>query len=331
VEKIERAGIREILEATGRWPLADYFTARGLPAELSERWPWNRASRPTSLVENIDGMPEDDDLNYPLLGLLLLEHHGEGFTEDDVAQLWLTHLPGGRVFTAERAAYRNFVSNVLPPASATRRNPYREWIGAQIRADYFGYANPGNPERAAEWAWRDASISHVRNGIYGEMWVAAMLAAAYVLTDWRQVIRAGLDQIPTRCRLREDVEKILALHADGAPYETAVGAIHQQWDETHSHDWCHAISNAQVVTLGLLYGADDYEQTIARAVMAGFDTDCNGATCGSLWGVRHGISALPAKWTDPMRDRVRTGVAGYHDMPISRLAKDMLAAANKPA
>ena len=67
------------------------------------------------------------------------------------------------------------------------------------------------------------------------------------------------------------------------------------------------------------------------AVMAGFDTDCDGATCGSLWGVLHGVSALPAKWTEPMRDRIRTGVAGYHDVAISKLAEDMLATARPAA
>lgn len=59
---------------------------------MAERHPWNRRSRPTSLAENIDGMPEDDDLNYPLLGLLLLRRHGAEFTTADVARLWLDEL-----------------------------------------------------------------------------------------------------------------------------------------------------------------------------------------------------------------------------------------------
>jgi hypothetical protein len=136
VEKIPRAGIREILEATGRWPLAGYFTAHGLPTDVAERWPWNRASRTTSLAEVIDGMPEDDDLNYTLLALRVLEEHGRGFTTDDVARIWLRDLPALRVFTAERIAYRNLLEGLQPPETATRLNPYREWIGAQIRTDF---------------------------------------------------------------------------------------------------------------------------------------------------------------------------------------------------
>ncbi len=247
------------------------------------------------------------------------------FTPLDVASFWCENVPVMHTCTAERVAYRNFLGFVVPPASASFRNPYREWIGAQIRADFFGYANPGNPERAADWAWRDASISHVKNGIYGEMWVAAMLAAAYVEDDLVKVIRAGLAQIPAKSRVTADVEKMLALHAQGASYEDAVAAVHQQWDEKKSHHWCHTNSNAQIVALALLWGGDDFEKTITRAVMPGFDTDC--ATAGSVWGIIHGVRALPAKWTKPLRDRVQTGVAGYHDVTISQLARDMVAVA----
>jgi ADP-ribosylglycohydrolase len=156
------------------------------------------------------------------------------------------------------------------------------------------------------------------------MWVAAMLAAAAVETDWIRIIRAGLAQVPARCRLRADVEKILVLHAAGAPYEEAVDRVHVQWSEGVAHHWCHTNSNAQMVAIGLLYGGGDFETTIGCAVMPGFDTDCNGATCGSLWGMKHGVAALPAKWTRPMHGLLRTGVAGYHEVRIGSLAEEMV-------
>lgn len=53
-------------------------------------------------------------------------------------------------------------------------------VGADIRCDIFGHACPGRPERAAELAFRDAVLSHERNGVYGAIFFAATLAAAFV-------------------------------------------------------------------------------------------------------------------------------------------------------
>jgi hypothetical protein len=282
------------------------------------------------MYKGINYMPEDDDLNYTVTGLALVKQKGLGFTPDDVATFWLQNIPILHTYTAERAAYRNFVSEICPAASASFRNPYREWIGAQIRADFFGYVAPGNPALAAELAWRDACISHVRNGIYGEMWVAAMLAAAAVETNVVKIMEAGLGEIPARCRLAEDIRQVMRWHADGVSYKNAVAKIHQRWDETKFHHWCHTNSNAQIVALGLLYGEGDYEKTITHAVYPVLDTDCNGATAGSVIGMALGAKALPAKWTDVLNDTLLTGVDGYHRVSISSLAQETLALAVRP-
>jgi len=127
------------------------------------------------------------------------------------------------------------------------------------------------------------------------------------------------------------VEKIITAHAAGLNFEEVVQLVHTQWDERVFHNWCHTNSNAQVVVIGLLWGEDDYEKTITRAIMPAFDTDCNGATAGSLWGVKHGVDALPKKWTRPMHDIIRTGVDGYHEVKISKLAEEMVDVALKAA
>ena len=149
VEKIPREGIRAIAESTGNWPLRTYFTAAGLDPGVAAAYPWNRASRTTSLVENIAGMPEDDDLNYALLALTLAERHGDALTTDDVALAWLELLPAKRVFTAERIAYRNLLDGYEPDEAGAVGNPFQDWIGAQIRTDVYGWICPGDPARAA--------------------------------------------------------------------------------------------------------------------------------------------------------------------------------------
>ncbi|WP_425582543.1 ADP-ribosylglycohydrolase family protein, partial [Streptomyces synnematoformans] len=159
VEKVTLTGIRAIARATGNWPVHTWFTAAGLDPATAAAHPWNRRSAATSLAETLDGAPEDDDLNYPLIGLLLLDRHGHAFTTADVGRLWLDELPAGRTFTAERVAYRNLLDGVEPPHTGSYRNPFREWIGAQIRADVHGWTHPGDPAGAAVAAHRDAVLT----------------------------------------------------------------------------------------------------------------------------------------------------------------------------
>jgi ADP-ribosylglycohydrolase len=308
VEKVPRAGIREILQSTGRWPLDGYFTAEGLPGEVAQRWPWNRASRTTSLAENIAGMPEDDDLNYPLIALHLLETHGHELTSDSVATGWLNLLPGGRVFTAERAAYRNLLLGMDPPATARSRNPFRQWIGAQIRTELYGWANPGRPDRAAELAYADARISHVRNGVYGALYAAALGSAAVVESTVDAVLDAGLAVVPPRSRFAQAVR--YAREAAGAEpdWEKVVDAIEARYGDLH---WVHVVNNAALLTAALAHSRGDFTRAICAVVSGGWDTDSTGATVGAVAGALCGARALPPRWITPLRNLLATSVPGF--------------------
>ena len=336
VEGRRREEIEGYLRAHGQWPLKEYFP-QPASEEIRQQFHFPGQDNPCwhCYAENITCMVEDDDTNYTTTGLAIVKEYGKDFTPANVARFWLCNIPIFHTFTAERVAYRNLVGMVPPPgldgkvdgrfSSASYRNVAREWIGAQIRADFFGYVNPANPERAAEYAWRDACISHVKNGIYGEMWVAAMLASAYVIDrDVEKVIRAGMGQIPARSRLHADLTEVLAWHKEGLEYAQAVDRIHKRWDENTFHHWCHTNSNAQIVAMALLWGQMDFGQTISYAVMAGLDTDCNGASAGSVLGLMLGGGRIPSQWTDPMNDTLLTGVAGYHTVKLSEMARNTL-------
>ncbi|NUV63993.1 ADP-ribosylglycohydrolase family protein [Streptomyces sp. CAI-85] len=319
VEKLPLDGIRALARAAGNWPLRTYFTARGVPGHLLEEHPWNRRSATTSLAENIDGMPEDDDLNYPLLNLLLIQRHGRAFDTADVARLWLDELPAGRTFTAERVAYRNLLSGVEPPHTARHRNPFREWIGALIRADVHGWTNPGDPAAAAEQAYRDAALTHTANGVYAAMFTAAVIAAAATGDhDVHACLRAGLSVVPPRSRLAHAVTHAVRLAESHTDFDTVVDELHTTHKAAH---WVHAVPNTALIAAALTHADGDFTGSVCRAVSGGWDTDSNGATAGSVAGLLAGRpDALPDRWTAPLKNRLATSVAGFDGTGFDTLA-----------
>ncbi|WP_369143703.1 ADP-ribosylglycohydrolase family protein [Streptomyces sp. R44] len=320
VEKLPLSAIRTLARAAGNWPLTTWFTARGVPPELLAAHPWNRRSAATSLAENIDGMPEDDDLNYPLLDLLLLQRYGRDFTTADVARLWLDELPAGRTFTAERVAYRNLLDGVEPPLTALRRNPFREWIGAQIRADVHGWTHPGDPVAAAAQAHRDAVLTHTANGVYGAMFVAATLATAATGTaDVHESLAAGLGVIPPRSRLAEGVRRGIAYAGTEPDFDTVVDRLHAELGGYH---WVHAVPNAALLAAALTHADGDFSRSVCAAVSGGWDTDSNGATAGSVAGLLAGHPhRLPERWTAPLKNRLATSVPSFDGIGFDTLAE----------
>ena len=310
VEKIPREGIREILAASGQWPLTQYITAVGVPDDVQQRWPWNRRSKVNSLREVINGMPEDDDINFAILALLMLERHGRGLTTEDVALSWLNELPAGRVFTAERVAYRNLLEGVDPARAAVVGNPFREWIGAQIRTDAYGWANPGDRTAAARLALVDARLSHTGAGVDGALWVAAMSAAALVLDDPVEAALAGLEVVNGQGAIARAVRFGLTL-AD-AELDDALDALHAEYGDLH---WVHAVNNTALTAYALT--APDFTTAIGRAVMGGWDTDSAGATVGAVFGATRGV---PAEWSTPLDNRVTTSLPGMNQIAIDELA-----------
>ncbi|MFD7231878.1 ADP-ribosylglycohydrolase family protein [Streptomyces sp. NPDC059881] len=320
VEKLPLHAIRALARATGNWPLTDWFTAKGVPGELLAAHPWNRRSARTSLAENIDGMPEDDDLNYPLLNLLLLQRYGPGFGTADVARLWLDELPAGRTFTAERVAYRNLLCGLEPPLTALHHNPFREWIGAAIRADVHGWTHPGDPAAAAEQAHRDAVLTHTANGVYGAMFIAAALAvAATGNADVHRCLRAGLRVVPPRSRLAEAVRSGIETAGAHRDFDTVVDRLHAAHGSYH---WVHVIPNAALLTAALTHADGDFSGSICRAVSGGWDTDSNGATAGSLAGLLAGHpDQLPGRWTAPLKNRLASTVGDFDGIGFDSLAR----------
>lgn len=307
VEGWSRETIHRMLKETKQGPPLTGFLRRWEPLDaFASIAPGNE----TAFVGEVDLLPEDDDLNYTVVALLLVERCGVGFSTEQVAEEWVARLEPLKTCTAERIAFRNLLLGMKPPQTATWRNPYREWIGAQIRSDLYGYITPGDPMRAAAMAWTDARLSHTRNALYASMYYAAMISSAFALSSPAEIVENGARCIPSSSRLAHAL-RCVRDEASSMSAESALQAIHNRWSESRQHDWCHAISNAEVVTWALLHGKGEFDRSVCMAVEAGFDTDCNGATVGSVLGAMLGARALAGTLADEVAGvPLRTGVRG---------------------
>ncbi|MBU5673760.1 ADP-ribosylglycohydrolase family protein [Paenibacillus brevis] len=311
------------------WPIKGYTPGYSRAAEqyglgLSE-WSY------VSTSDKIKYMESDDDLRYTILGLLLLEEKGLSFDSWDVGKLWHSRLTYSQVCTAETQAYMNFAQetshlNGDKPEDWDLRqervrmylNPYREWIGAAIRVDGLAYGVAGQPELAAELAYRDASFSHVKNGIYAAMFNAAMIAAAFAEQDNEKLLEIGLSEIPKTSRLAADVIKGIEIAHQAKSERELVSRI---WDEFSHYDPVHSNNNAALVAASLIYGGNDFEKAVVTSVYGGMDTDCNGATVGSIMGAKLGADQLPSSWIEPLNDTLYADLIGFDPVSISSLAE----------
>lgn len=315
-EGMSKAAIRSAARALGqRYPLNDYWRLDPKPGN-ADGTHYGLTPRRKFLKGHIARIGTDDDLTYTLLGLLILEDYGIDFTVRDVGEAWLRYLP--MACTAERVALDNLKKGIEPPLTARIGNPYQEWIGADIRSDPWGYAAPGLPEVAAELAYRDASVSHIMNGTYGEMFFSAAIAAAFALGDVEEVLEVALAEIPKNCRTAQTVEETIAWCRRDQDWDATTQRILKKYAGMAG---AHTLNNAALTVAGLLYGKGNYGKTIALTVMGGVDTDCTGATAGSIFGAMAGAKRLPRKWTRPLGDGAESYIIGRRRWRSSDVAR----------
>ena len=317
------AEIRSALEPVGEWPLRDYLTEAVVLSLREQQGQW-----PELVRGRITHVAPDDDINYTVLGMLVLEQAGPTFTQEDLVRLWLLNLPVLATFGPERTLLARAATAALEPGLsppwplerwATVGNPGAELCGALIRADAYGYACPGRPELAAELAWRDASMTHRGTGLYGAMFVAAAIAVAPVTEDPLGVFASALQHVPQRSRFADAVTFALEQVDQARDWLDGYERIHARFGE-FGH--CKVLQEVGTLVNTLRF-ADDVGDGICKQVMQGNDTDSFGATAGSILGAWFGPGHLEDRWTAPFGDAIHLALATCWEQSLSALTERM--------
>ena len=266
----------------------------------------------------------NDDITYELCLLLAYMEKGKDTTAADIAREWVARIPGG--WSAEEWALNNLKVGILPPESGRFHNPFNEWIGAQMRGAVCGQIYPGNLYMAAKSAWADASISHDRNGILGEVFNALMTSLAFVKNDTREILKDCIEMIPADSEYGQVIRFALEQCESHDNYYDAWLPCEKKLER---YNWIHAYPNAAAEVVALYFGENDFVKTLEICAGCGQDVDCNAAQIMTILGTIIGSKAIPAYYTDPIGDRLDTYVRGIKQLSIRQLAKDTVKVALK--
>lgn len=258
----------------------------------------------------------NDDITYELVLLQAVEQHGRDVTAADIGRLWVAHIPFG--WSAEDIALQNLRRGIRPPESGSFHNPYREWIGAQMRGGVVGMLHPGDPRAAARLAFLDGCISHHNNGVLGEVYNAVLVSLAYVERDVKRLLERTLAHIPADSEYYAVADFAMRACRENTQWRAAWALCEKRFE---TYNWVHAYPNVAAQIVAMWYGEGDFDETIHLIGMCGQDVDCNAAQIMNALCVMIGRDAIPQRWLDPIGDQLDTYVRGMKRMTISGLAQ----------
>ncbi len=268
-----------------------------------------------------DGALPNDDLDLQLVWLNAAEKYGRGVDAKILGEYWLSYIVGN--WSEYGAGKNNLSKSILPPLSGWYNNHNRDSCGAFIRSEVWACLAPGHPEIAVKYAFEDATVDHSDEGVYAEIFCAAMQSAAFSECDKNTLIQIGLSYIPTDCGIALAVNTAMECYQSGMDWkgarkkilQTVPGAfgMYRGYEDREVEEdvpvgklGYDAPSNIGIMIIGWLYGEDDFGKSLCIAAGCCEDGDCTAATLGAIMGIIMGADALPEQWLKPIGDGIKT-------------------------
>ncbi len=286
---LNRANIRDKIEAC--------WLGKNIGGTLGGPWEGPLHTHALTFYEPVpDESAPNDDLDLQLVWLHMLEERGLDPSVRTFAEYWERYACR-YPWNEYGFCMRNFSRGIHPPLGGCFQNYYVDEMGSPIRSEIWACLHPADPQAAARMAWKDSAVDHANGeGMYGEMFWAAVESAAFVEKDPHTLIRLGLHMIPLSSHLARAIRDAVQCYDRGKTWGQARAFIERLYAGVKP---CNAVPNHAFTIIGWLYGRD-FGDALCKAVNCGYDTDCTGATLGSLLGILGGTQAIPARWIEPI-------------------------------
>lgn len=262
----------------------------------------------------------NDDLDLQLVWLKALQERGpKGITGAVLGEYWLDFIPP---FWNEYGICKsNMRAGLLPPISGMYRNHWKDSNGAWIRTEIWACLAPGYPDLAVRYSYEDACVDHGGGeGTIAALFTAAIESAAFVVSDRDELLKIGLAHIPAESRVARSVKIAIDAHAKGFPWQKARELV---VEDSKDLGWFQAPANVAFYVIGWLYGEGDFGKSLLIAVNCGDDTDCTGATLGSILGIIGGRKGIPEEWIKPIGERIVTVAINRGNMRVPATVEEL--------
>lgn len=258
----------------------------------------------------------NDDLDLQIVWLKAVNEIGpQRLNANILSWYWRRFIPA--IWNEYGVGQCNASVGFTPPMSGELYNEgWKKSNGAWIRSEVWACLAPGFPNVAAKYAIMEASIDHgVSEGTVAEIFTATLESIAFVESDLRKVIDTALTYIPADSIVAKTVRFVIDEYDKGTDWkETRQKVLEMNADL----GFFQAPSNIGFVIIGLLYGKGDFLQSLIYAINCGDDTDCTGATVGSVLGILGGTASIPDDLKEYIGDRIITkslDISSFWDLP----------------
>ena len=286
----------------------------------------------TGYVQEMKGDPfPNDDLDIQLVWLNAAEKYGKNVNSKILGEYWLNYItPHWGEYGAGK---NNLRAGIVPPLSGSVNNIYKNSCGCFILSEIWACLSPGHPEIAVKYAYEDGSVNHAEEGLFAEIFCAAVESAAFVESNIRKLIDIGLSYIPIDCGVAKGINNVIESFDKGLDWKQARKILLQTVpgsfgalgtpkmniaeDEPVGEIGWDAPSNIGIIIVGLLYGESDFEKSLYISAGCGEDADCTAGTVGSILGIIFGESGIPESLSKPLGGKIKTLCINRADLGLN--------------
>lgn len=250
--------------------------------------------------ERVSNAIHQDDLYVEMTFARVMDITGLNASTEDYGEAFKFSKYG--LWHANAAGRRMLNQGLKAPFSGhPKYNLHANDIDFQIEADFIGLMCPGLPRQVVHFCDRVGHVMNYGDGVYGGMFVCGMYSAAYIETDLRTIVEAGLACIPAKSSYAALIRDVLEWSAQNpGDWRKTWQMIEDKWDKD---DPCSdgalapfnidAKINGAYIALGLLYGNGEFLKTMEISTRCGQDSDCNPSSAAGVLGVLLGFEKIP--------------------------------------